>query len=578
MCKAIKITIFFFFCLVFFTLAGTVFAQEKINSFDVAVAVGKNSSISVQEHIVYDFGPEYKHGIFRDIYSKNINVQVKSVFLDDAKVKYEIINSNNNVRVKVGDPNRTITGVHHYIITYLVKGAVKFLPDHDELYWNVTGNNWTVPIGKASAAVSVPVNLFEKDIRLKCYAGSFGAIEQDCSAQLPLFELGCKTCKITTAVFKSVKPLQVGEGLTIVMGWPKGVVSPPGMLEKIGDFAKKYWPFSLPIIVFIYLFITWWEKGRDIKLHKSIVPQYDLPSDLKPAEVGYILNGNFETKSLSATIVDLAVRGYLKIEEKENKGLLFKSKRWNLVKVKEFSQDDSVEPYEKLLLRTIFEKGDNISVESLENNFYQALPEIKKMAAEGLSQDQYYDKNPVKVQKKMLLIGVVVMFASFFLIRIVAEFFDLFAGYNLWLPLIICAGLFLIFGALMTKKTFKGAEALWHIKGFKEYITKAEKYRDQFQEKENIFEKFLPYAIIFGCTKKWAKAFEGIYTKPPTWYEGAVYGAYFSPVNFEKSFNSSMAAIGKALATKPGGGSGASGFGGGGFSGGGFGGGGGGSW
>lgn len=126
----------------------------------------------------------------------------------------------------------------------------------------------------------------------------------------------------------------------------------------------------------------------------------------------------------------------------------------------------------------------------------------------------------------------------------------------------------------MPKRTEKGAETYWHALGFKEYMRTAEKYRMEFQEKENIFERYLPYAIAFGLTHKWAKAFEGIYTAPPNWYEGNF--TAFSTINFVSSLDRSFSNIGGVLSSRPGG-NGSS-FSGGGFSGGGGGGGGGGSW
>jgi uncharacterized membrane protein len=107
---------------------------------------------------------------------------------------------------------------------------------------------------------------------------------------------------------------------------------------------------------------------------------------------------------------------------------------------------------------------------------------------------------------------------------------------SLFICILISGILFLIFSPFMPKRNKKGAETYWQILGFKEYINKAEKHRAQFYEKENIFEKYLPYAIIFGSTKKWAKAFERIYKNPPSWYEGN-FGTTFSALSFADSIN-----------------------------------------
>jgi len=142
-------------------------------------------------------------------------------------------------------------------------------------------------------------------------------------------------------------------------------------------------------------------------------------------------------------------------------------------------------------------------------------------------------------------------------------------GFWFWVSVVVSFFIVLVFSIFMPKKTTKGTETLWYIMGFKEYIIRAEKYRAQFQEKENIFEKFLPYAIIFGCTKKWAKTFEGIYKTPPSWYQGNSL-TVFSVSSFTSSLDKSLVGITGAMASRPGG----SGFGGGGGAGGGGGGGG----
>ncbi|MDO8524458.1 MAG: DUF2207 domain-containing protein [bacterium] len=581
MCKLIKAKIFFFIFSIVLSIGGFALAQEKVSSFDVQAQVQKNSSVLVRENIFYDFGSEYKHGIYRDIYAKDIDVEVKSVIDGNGnKYKYDLLKTGDNIRVKIGDSNQTVTGEHFYSITYLVKGAIKFLPDHDELYWNVTGNNWTVPIEAVVVDVILIKNtLGEKDIQLKCYTGKLNSTGQNC------YSAGVSSGPADrVADFRTNSTLQAGEGLTVVVGWPKGVVSPPSTLEKISDFAKKYWPFTLPIIVFIYLFSVWWKNGRDIELDKAIVVQYDLPKELKPLEVSYILNQKVEPVDFSATIVDLAVKGYLKIKETEKKQFIGQSKDWVFIKQKDFENDNTLEEFERRLLRGIFGFGAEVAVSDLKKDFYKDIDDVKDKLSENMVLEDYFVSNPSDIKNNYITIGILSIFIMFF----VGNFFGFFkwiiglvggsfSSLSATLSFIMCGVLFLIFAPFMPKKTKKGTEAMWYILGFKEYITKAEKYRAQFQEKENIFEKFLPYAIIFGCTKKWAKAFEGIYKTPPTWYEGAVYGVYFSPIAFSKSLETSMASIGTSLAARPGGGASGSGFSGG-SSGGGFGGGGGGSW
>lgn len=563
----------FSFLAVFFVfLFGgvSVFAQDRITNFDVSAKIEKNGSVLVTENISYDFASDYRHGIYRDIYLKDIDVKLKSVTDENGQsYKYETQKINDSLRVKIGSVSETITGNHSYIIVYLVKGAVKFLPDYDEFYWNVTGNNWLVPIENSKATALISGLFARTDLKLKCYTGPIGSTEQNCSTEIDTIKKTSAIAEQSLAVFWANDSLPPGDGLTIVFGWPKGAVSPPGLVEKILDFANKYWLFTLPLIIFIFLLIFWKKRGKDIRLNKSIVPQYDLPKEMNPALVAYILRQKITPKDISATIVDLAVRGYLKIKETKTKKFLLSQKDWIFIKQKNYETDQALDDHERVLLSKLFSGEKEVAVSSLQRKFYQDFEKVKEKISKEMVEDDYFVINPEKYRKTFLIIGPVFLGAGIVLFRTWLKFFPV--------SLIVSGILFIVFASFMPKKTRKGTEALWLILGFKEYISKAEKYRVQFQEKENIFEKFLPYAIIFGCTKKWAKAFKNIYKSPPSWYEGAIYGAYFSPVDFSAQLEKSMMGIGTALASKPGGGSGSSGFSGG-FSGGGFGGGGGGSW
>ena len=206
----------------------------------------------------------------------------------------------------------------------------------------------------------------------------------------------------------------------------------------------------------------------------------------------------------------------------------------------------------------------------MKNKFYTLLPFIIKKVYLGISHFEYFVSDPQKITKKWLAIGTTIIILSVLPFMFISSL-----GFIFFVSLLSSGILFLIFSPFMPKRTKKGTEAYWHSLGFKEYINTAEKYRVQFQEKENIFEKYLSYAIIFGLAEKWAKAFEGIYTTPPSWYEGD-FGPRFAAYTFVSSLNRSLSHVNSAFVSRPGGGG--SGFGGGGFSGGGGGGGGGGSW
>lgn len=549
--KKIWVVIFSLFALGSFSSASA----EKIEDFTAEILLKKDSSFLVKESIRWNFGNLQRHGIFREIPTKGIKIKFEKVTDElDNQYPVEVKQEKERLRVKIGDPNILVSGIKIYNIFYTIQNGISFFKDHDELYWNVTGNEWQVPIEKAKAKVILPQET--EGIKADCFTGYFGEKSRNCD-----FEVIDKK----TIIFSTRKNLSPREGLTIVVGIPKGILKEPNIFLKILWNLKIYWFVFIPIFTFIYLFQEWWTKGRDPSIKKAIVPQYEPPKDLKVAEVALLLKQKIEPRDITAALIDLATRGYIKIREVKKEGI-FGGKDFEIEELKE---DENLVNYERLLLEKIFKSQKKILISSLKNHFYKDFELICSSICEELTKAKYFERNPQKAKRKWFSIGTAFIF-------IVWVFFAFFKNLFFSFSLLLTGILFFIFAPLMPKRSEKGTETFWHILGFKEYIKTAEKYRAQFYEKENIFEKYLPYAISFDLVDKWASAFEGIYKNPPNWYEGYYYRGVFSSREFSKHLNSTISSMGGIIVSKPGGRT--SGFGGGGFSGGGAGGGGGGSW
>jgi uncharacterized membrane protein len=534
---------------------GLCFAQihyfsEKIEEFLVKIEINKDGSIFIKESILYDFGQELRHGIYRTIPLKGIKIKVLEV-VDEFNNPYpfQLIKDNESLTIKIGDPNKTLSGRHKYNISYQVFNAIGFLEDHDELYWNVTGNKWQIPIEKAEAEVLLPEGISRENLKIECFTGIFGSKEKNCQFLVK------ENDKVWFGVNKSLNPR---EGLTIALGWPKGIIKRPSFFQRILLLMINFWPLLVPIFAFIYLFQEWLRKGKDPKIKKPIIAEYTPPDDLKPAEVSFILNQKVQPRDLSATIIDLAVRGFLKIREIKGEGIL-KTKDYEIEKLKD---DGELSDYEKTFFKRLFKEENKVRISSLKNKFAEDFEIISIEIADSITKRKYFVESPYKIIKRLAIFGFLIAFIMFFLAGFTKNSLCIVSGAITWV-------LFLIFLFVMPKRTEKGANTYWMILGFKEYIQSAEKYRAQFYEKENIFEKYLPYAMIFGLTEKWAKAFEGIYQKPPSWYEGE-FGLTFGVGAFSVSLNNCFSSLTNSFSSRRGGG--------GGFSGGGSGGGGGGSW
>ncbi len=585
-------------------------AQEPwvVRSFDATYAIQPDSSVQVTEDILVDFQGLEKHGIYRYIpveytyeppqpldatYHRVISIDVNQ---RRRRLWYPIPYSSSrdgaNLVLKIGDPNHTISGQQRYRIVYTVTGAMNAFDDHDEFFWNVTGNDWPVNILSASATVTAPAI---KDI--VCFQGLSGS-QTPCTSQMT---------GNATAQFESGQ-LTLGAGLTFDVATPPGAVTvPPPMLVRqktAWETIRDFMGFTLlPIVGAILLGIAgiaavvrlWWLNGRDrwfgdvhyltgdnrsrrkpLFSRDTVVVEYTPPEigndkrRLRPAEIGLLLDERADTLDVSATIIDLAVRGYLRIKE-EPKTWMFGKSDYELTRLKE--ADDELLPYEATLLTALFEDGATVSMSSLRNKFYEDLSKVKTaLYTQGVKADKFFPGSPEKTRARYLAGGFLV-----FGIGVVAVFALGTLGVGVFgIPIALSGLILAAMSSAMARRSAVGREYYRRALGFREFMVTAETDHQRFNEEENIFDKYLPYAIVYDCVDKWAKAFEGLEqeTADRGWYVGAY---AFAPIAFASNLNSFSSSLSGAIASTPAS-SGSSGFGGGGFSGGGFGGGGGGSW
>lgn len=561
-------------CLFGILFASSVLAEEKIDDFQVSAKINSDSSIEITEKIQYNFSGLQKHGIYRNVpvvYDRNgtkykLRVNNIKVLVDGLDAEYTTSNQNGNLQIKIGNADQYITGVRLYVIKYNIKRAINFFDDHDEFYWNATGNLWQVPIAQSALTVSFPKNISESDLKKDCFAGPGGSIA-NCLSSRYIFTQPSLT---DSAIFVS-DYLNPGSGLTAVISFPKGVINKPSLFLNIWYFLlDNFWIF-LPFLVFVIMLYFWYERGRDPKPASTIIAQYDVPDNLTSAEIGTILDNKADNLDISADIISLAVRGYIKINRLAETGIIIKSSDYELEKLK--SQSDLPNVFEQKLMASIFDKKEKVKLSDLKNEFYKDLEKIKESVYDSVTQKGYFTANPEKSKKIYLITGAVFMFSSFYFFGI-----SLIAGFSV----IVTGFIIMIFGYFMPQLTIKGQRTKEYILGLKLYLGVAEKDRLEFhnapEKNPQLFEKLLPFAIALKVEEKWAKQFEGIYNSQPSWYNDPR-GTNFNTILFVSSLNSFTASANSNLVSTPSrAGSGGSGFGGGGFSGGGFGGGGGGSW
>ncbi len=542
-------------------------SAEEIRNFQSNIHIKQDGTILIQENIQYDFGNARRHGIYRDIpYRYNFGYKNYSTKLDVESVTdfngspyiYQVNKSGGWANIRIGDPDKKITGVHGYRLEYSVKGAIAFYEDHDELYWNVTGDEWRVPILSSGANVYFDQEIIS-GVMAACYTGVSGSTNQDC-------EFNASSSGVE---FKTLGSLQGGEGLTIVVGLPKGIITEPSSLSKALWFVWDNWAVVLPFATFFVLLNLWRNRGKDPEASGVIAVKYEPPEDLTPAESGTLIDERANILDITSTVIDLAVRGYLKIEEISTTQFFFFTNR-DYKLIRNDRTADSLKSYEEKVLSGIFKGKDTVMVSELRSKFYTELPGIKKALYKELVDKRYFPTNPENVRRIYKWIGIASMIFGFFMLSFVPFGFC-----------VLLSGLIiLIFSRYMPRKTKKGSHMNEELLGFREFIERAEKDRIErlAQEDPTLFDRVLPYALVFGLEDKWAEAFKDMYHKPPDWYHSSSYNNSFSPNMFVSDIGRSLGVMNRTLSSRPRK-SGSSGFSsGGGSSGGGFGGGGGGSW
>ncbi len=560
-------------CLTLLLLAAATVSADRtlvIERFDAVIDVAPDGSIAVDETIVPRFTGSW-NGIFRTIpvqyrtpqgLNYTLRLDIESVTDGSGQpLKYESSRERHYRKLKIWVPGAT-DATRTVKLSYRVSNGLRFFDEHDELYWNVTGDEWEVPIETASARVRLPAGV--SGVRATAFRGAFGSTEQSDVAVEP------DGVQVQTS-----NGLGMREGLTLVVGWNPGVVHRPTAVEKGAQVVYANLPLAIPPLVFLGMLRLWRKRGRDPEL-APIATQYEPPAQMTPAELGTLIDGKPDMRDITASIVDLAVRGYMHIAETENDRFfgLFSSKDYTFTLKKERETWSELKPHERDLLGAMFAGSTTVSLSDLKNKFYRHLPGLREELYGRLVRDGFYSGRPDRIRLIYIVGGIVVGLAIGFLSSWIMIRFGMqpVAGIAAG---VASAAIVVSFGWFMPSRTPRGTRELEKVLGFREFLSRVEGDRLQRVVKTpEMFERYLPFAMALGVEDSWAKAFDGIYTQPPSWYTGPGGVGTFRPSSFTNNLAvmSTAAASTMSSAPRSSGGSGFSG----GSSGGGFGGGGGG--
>ena len=619
---------------------------ERILDYHVDITLQDDGSLEVTETItVMSAGNQIRHGIFRefpttykDPYNNRyvVGFEMLSATRDSAPEQFRVEDQFNRKRICLGSPNAIVSnGRHVYTITYTTNRQLGFYKDHDELFWNVTGNGWDFPIDAASATVHLPADIPADKVTLSGFTGPQGsrAAQLSWSAEDGAFQ------------FTAQRPLSRREGLSVLLMWPKGYITPPTFAQNVEFFFRDNRGALLLasglLVTLLYYLIAWSVVGRD-PARGVIMALYEPPANLSPAAMRYLMRMGYDNKTFAAAVLDMAVRGFLKITEESGAyRLTFTGK-----------DDRALTPDEKQIASELFEGRNDVLLQQENHTLIKSAMLASQKSLKSAEEKTYFLTNsryliPAIVLSILIMLsyfatlgmpqrmgGVFISFwltfwtigVSALLLHVFAAwrdvsrhgsssligagkalFYTLFAipflgGEILGLFLLskvtsLSFGVFLIatgilhgiFVHLTKAPTFAGRRLMDQVEGFKMFLGSVDGDRLNRaappQQTPQVFEKFLPYALALDVEQDWANKFSGVLaaagTSPgasgsgytPSFYSGPSWSS-FSGAEFASSFGSSLTSAISSSSTAPGSGGG----GGSGGSGGGGGGGGGGGW
>ena len=592
---------------------------ESITSMAVDVTINRDGSVDVTERIQYDFGSNQRRGIFRAIpvrfpyqprdstgriiddnrsYERQTPISGFRVTSPDAPADVSSESQGDVESFRIGNPDTYVSGIKNYEIRYRLGSVLNGFGDHDELYLNATGNRWEVPIQASAMTVTAPGS----PNRVTCYAGPEGSNQPCDSAEI-----------VNEAASFSQGSLGVAEGVTVVVALPKGVVDEPKPdIVELWSVRRAFDPSALKLGLGALLALggvagigsLLWRNGRDrrfvggatdqafgnvtgieepkpLRDSTAIPVEFVPPDGIRPGAMGTLWDEVAHPLDVSAMIVDLAVRGYLRIDETEPPSASGAGGEYRFVSLR--PADDELAHAEEVLLAALFQGGSPVDLAELRAHFSERLALVEGALYDDAVAAGWFPTRPDRVRARWRGIGLGAMVLGGGLTFLAARF----TSWGLVvLPLPFLGLALAALAGRFPRRTARGTALLGRTIGFKQLFDVGEGERQRFLEDTGAFSRYLPYAMVFGCTEMWAKTFADLGVTPEqmglgTWYtspyrlDPIMFG--WAMGRFATTTTGSIAMAAPSSVSTSGAGGGFSGFGGG-FSGGGFGGGGGGSW
>jgi hypothetical protein len=479
----------------------------------VTLEVGADATLRVREAITVDFRGAHQ-GFFRTIpvrYERRgleFALRVDDIHVFDENVtplRTEVSRPGRAIRIKAWVPG-AVDAIRTVIISYRVRRALIDVDGHEELYWNVTGTDWDVPIRQAEAIVSSPAEIPLDQLRSIAYTGPRGASGADYAEE--------RVDNFLT--FKTTRSLRPREGLTIAVGWPPGAIRGPSPLRRASWWLGDNWPLGLPLLTLGGGLLVWRRFGRDPGGAPTVKPEYAPPEGMLPAAAGALVTERAAPRDFVATVVDLAVRGYLRIEEIEPD---FGESDFIFHRLKPIPGDRALKPIEVYALGRLFGKDWSLPTRRLsevKRDYDNVFPPVREAIYRMLVREGLFPSSPEQVRALWLAVGIGIVGAGLFVLTGGADWLGT-VPQSLGIGLGASGLVVLALSPLMPRKTFRGAQALVHVKGFREFLERTSK--DELRRlPPDTMHRWLGWAIALGVSERWIHSFDGLPVSAPAWY------------------------------------------------------------
>jgi len=483
-------------------------AAVPLRSFDTVIGVQRDGSVVVVEKfvpevvspkLVWSTSTEYP-GAW-SIHSPRVVKVLQVTTADGRPLPYSIHRGMTRVDVEIQS-----SGAQTFRIVYSVRNAVRFLSDHDELIWH-SGEGWRGDAASASVFVQVPPET-KPSFRAQSFVGGHGL--------LPARQTDAGPDRVW---FESPTALAAQDQFVTDVVLPKGVLQEPLFAQRTVWFIAANLIVLLPLATLGVMLILRALKKIPVPQDLTIEPRYEPPDDFTPAEVGVLLDDRLDPRDVTATLIDLAVRRYVKLERcKPDAGIVFEHQDFAIRCVKAKESWTTLKPHERTLLFHTFYGGEWTKLSSLTLRFYAIVPVIQQQVLQLLrNKGMYWTEPEYAPAARLTMLGIFLFVA--FLIQVAG----LYSFATSWLlsgiAILISAGIVYYFGRGITSKTLKGLSCYRQILGFQEFLNSVEKERLE-RMPGQLFERWLPHAMALGVDQHWARQFEGMALPPPEWLEG----------------------------------------------------------